>query len=99
MTLPSFPYVTLRRFLSRPAVQIAETTREIVGSFRRGDVRIRRRIASKYGRRRGNRINHLLNCATKEIVGEAYDRKEAIVMEDIKGIRSLYARGNGLGGE
>ena len=29
---------------------------------------------------------------------EAYDGKETIVLEDIKGIRNLYARGNGQGG-
>jgi len=81
------------------AVKIAGTTREIVGSFKRNDVRIRRRIASKYGRRRRNRVNHLLNCATKQIVEEAYDGREAIVLEDIRGIRRLYARGNGQGGE
>ncbi len=80
------------------AVKIAERTREIVGSFRRNDVRIRRRIASKYGRRRRNRVNHLLNCATKQVVEEASGSKEAIVLEDIKGIRKLYARGNGQGG-
>jgi len=81
------------------AVRIAEGTREIIGSFKRNDARIRRRIASKYGRRRRNRIKHLLNCATRQIVEEAYDAKEAIVVEDIKGIRRLYARGSGQGGE
>ncbi|HLQ21318.1 MAG TPA: transposase [Nitrososphaerales archaeon] len=81
------------------AVKIAGTTREILSSFRRNDARIRRMIASKYGRRRRNRINHLLNCATKEIVEEAHEGKEAIVLEDIKGIRKLFARGNGQGGE
>ncbi len=80
------------------AVKIAETTKGIVGSFKRDDARIRGRIASKYGRRRRNRINHLLNCATKEIVEEAYEGRKAIVLEDIKGIRGLYARGNGQGG-
>jgi len=62
------------------AVKVAETTREIVGSFKRDDARIRRRIASKYGRRRRNRINNLLNCATKQIVEEAYNGREAIVL-------------------
>ena len=81
------------------AVEVAERTREIVGSFRRNDARIGGRIVSKYGRRRRNRINHLLNCTTRQIVEEAYESKEAIVLEDIKGIRSLYARGNGQGRE
>ncbi len=79
------------------AVKVAETTREIVGSFKRNDARIGGRIASKYGRRRRNRVNHLLNCATRQVVEEAYESREAIVLEDIKGIRRLYARGNGQG--
>ena len=80
-------------------VRIAKTTRKIVSSFKRNDTRIGRGIASKYGKRRRSRINHLLNCATKQVVEEAYHSKEAIVLEDIKGICRLYARGNGQGGE
>ena len=81
------------------AVKIAEPTKEVVGSFRRDDVRIRKRIASKYGGRRKNRIMHLLHCATKQVVEEAFRSREAIALEDIKGIRRLYARGNGQGNE
>lgn len=36
-------------------VGIGERTREVVSSFKRDDVRIRRQIASKYGRRRSER--------------------------------------------
>ena len=79
------------------AVKIAETTKEIVSSFKRNDVRIRKKIASKYGRRSKNRIGRLLNCVTKDIVEEAYQKEEAIVLEDIEGIRSLYRKGNRKG--
>ncbi|TLX96185.1 MAG: IS200/IS605 family element transposase accessory protein TnpB, partial [Thaumarchaeota archaeon] len=48
------------------------------------DARIGGKIASKYGRRRRNRINHLLNWTTRQIVEEAYESKETIVLEDIK---------------
>lgn len=82
--------------LSR-AVKIGETTKEIVSSFKRTDARIRQKIASKYGMRRRNRVNHLLHCATKQIAEEAAGNREAIVLEDIKGIRKLYERGNGQG--
>ncbi len=77
------------------AVKIVETTVEIVASFKRNDTRIRKKIASKYGRRRRNRIGHLLHCVTKDIVGRAYDNKEAVVVEDIRGIRNLYRKRNG----
>ena len=67
----------------------------IVASFKRDDARIRGRIASKYGERRTARIGHLLHNATKAIVTVAAQRREAIVLEDIRGIRCLYRKGNG----
>jgi putative transposase len=75
-------------------VKIAKTTIRIVSSFTRNDVRIRTGIASKYGLRRTARIRHLLQSATKMIVERAVQRKEAIVLEDIRGIRRLYRKGN-----
>lgn len=79
------------------AVVIADTTRSILASFRRNDVRIRRRIASKYGRRRRNRTVHLLHHATRQLVNEAFRKREAIVLEDIRRIRGLYGKGNWQG--
>ncbi|MBM5805013.1 MAG: IS200/IS605 family element transposase accessory protein TnpB [Candidatus Verstraetearchaeota archaeon] len=79
------------------AINITKRTRKIVAAFRRNDVRIRKKIASKYGRRRKNRISRLLHCATKTIVETAIENREAIVIEDIKGIRKLYQKGNGQG--
>jgi len=78
-------------------VKIAETTTRIIGSFRRDDVKVRRRLASKYGRRRRYRTQHLLHNVTKQIVTQALTRREAIVLETIEGIRRLYRRGNGQG--
>ena len=78
-------------------VRIASTTTRIVSSFKRDDARIRTRIASKYGERRTARIDNLLHIATKTIVTVAVQRKEAIVLENIEGIRSLYRKGNGQG--
>jgi len=79
-------------------VRIAKTTVSIVASFRRDDVRIRKGIASKYGLRRTARTGHILQSATRTIVTRAVQRKEAIVLEDIRGIRGLYRKGNGQGG-
>jgi len=80
-----------------PAVRIGEMSVKVVGSFKRNDSRIQRKIASKYGRRRRNRTQHLLHNATKRIVAQAYERRQAIVLENIKGIRRLYRKGNGQG--
>src|SRR5256886_4061236 len=78
-------------------VRIASTTMRIVASFKRDDVRIRRVIASKYGERRTARTGHVLHTTTKTIVALAVQRREAIVLEDIRGIRALYRKGNGQG--
>src|SRR6266487_1315178 len=79
------------------SVRIAGTTTRIVASFRRNDDRIRTRIASKYGERRTSRTSNLLHNATKTIVAVAVQRRTAIVLENIEGIRSLYRKGNGQG--
>jgi len=78
-------------------VRIANTTVRIVASFTRNDDRITTAIASKYGQRRTARTGHLLHTATKTIVAVAVQRKTAIVLENIEGIRSLYRKGNGQG--
>src|SRR5467141_892835 len=76
-------------------VRIASTTMRIVASFKRDDARIRRVIASKFGERRTARTGHLLHTATRTVVETAVQRRQAIVLEDIRGIRCLYRKGNG----
>jgi putative transposase len=76
-------------------VKIAKTTMSIVASFARNDARLRTGIASKYGQRKTARTGHIIHDATKTIVELAVHRREAIVLEDIRGLRSLYRRGNG----
>jgi putative transposase len=79
--------------LSR-AVDIAENTVSILRSFKRNDVRIRRKLHRKYGTRRRQRVNQMLHRMTKEIVQAKHDRS-AMAFEDIRRIRKLYQRGNG----
>jgi len=78
-------------------VKIVENTKEIVASFKRNDERIRQKIASKYGLRRRNSVNYILHCTTKDIVERAFENREAIVLEDIRGIRLRYRKGYGYG--
>ncbi len=78
-------------------VEVAQNTRSIIGSFKRNDFRIRRRIASKYGNRLSNRVKQTLNRISKDIVANAKTSKHAIVFEDIKGIRSMFGKGNWRG--
>jgi putative transposase len=79
------------------AVDIAENTRSIMKSFKRNDVRIRRNLYGKYGKRKRNRINQLLHHVSKAVVHKAVESKTAIAFEDIRHIRRLYQRGNGRG--
>ena len=78
-------------------VDIGENTRSIVRSFKRTDDRVRRKIASKYGNRRRNRTTQLLNLVSRRVVENARANGQAIVFEDIAGIRKLYRRGNRQG--
>jgi hypothetical protein len=56
----------------------------IVKSFRRNDVRIRMRIASKYGRRKEERVKNILNKISKDIALNAIKIGQAIIFEDPK---------------
>jgi len=78
-------------------VRIASTAMRIVASLKRDDARIRTGISSKYGMRRTARTGHLPHTATKTVVSLAVQRRQAIVLEDIRGIRALYQKGNGKG--
>jgi putative transposase len=78
-------------------VEIAENTRSIVRSFKRNDARIRQLISSKYGKRRKERVRQIIHGVTKRIVQEARANKQAIIFEDIRGLRNLYRKGNGQG--
>lgn len=79
------------------AVRIAHTTTRILRSFKRNDDKVRRRLSSKYGRRRQNRIHHLLHNVTKHLVKDAVQHRHAIVLENMTGIRRLYVKGGGRG--
>jgi putative transposase len=78
-------------------VKIADNTRDVVRSFKRDDVRVRQSISSKYGKRRSERVKQIIHGVTKLIVKEAKANRQAIVFEEIRGIRSLYRKGNGQG--
>jgi putative transposase len=80
-------------------VEIGETTKDIVKSFRRNNVRIHRRIASKYGRRKKERVKNIQNKISKGITLGALKIGQAVIFEDITFIRSTYQKGNGRGND
>lgn len=78
-------------------LQIKENTVHVMSTFKRNDYRIRKKLASKLGKRRTNRINQALHKISKHIVQNALKTKSMIIFEDLKGIRKLYGKGNGKG--
>ena len=75
------------------ANQIKSKYKKVKSRFTRNDVRIRKKLFSKYGRKEKNRVHQFLHNASKKIVS----KNQGIVLEDIKGIRKLYRKGNGQG--
>ncbi|MDV3276950.1 MAG: transposase [Nitrososphaerales archaeon] len=61
------------------------------------DRRIRQRLLAKYGRREKNRTIQPIHSVSKKIVNHAKDNRFGIAMENLKGIRKLYRKGNGQG--
>ena len=81
------------------AVKIRQTTREIVASFKRNDSRIRRKIARKYWTRALHRTDQILHAITNDIISSASKGGAALAIEDLRGIRKMYHRGNGKGSD
>lgn len=77
----------------RQATKIKENYRKIKSHFKRNDVRIRRKIFAKYGKKERNRVHNILHQTSKKIVNQ----NMGIILEDIRGIRKLYRSGNGQG--
>ena len=83
----------VKRFNLSKATEIKTKYREVKSHFGRNDVRIGRSIFQKYGTLQRNKVNQILHHRSKEIVEMAKSENLGIVMEDLKGIRKLYRRG------
>lgn len=77
--------------------EIIDNTKSIYKSFDRNDHRIRKKIYSKYGNRRKNRVNQILHKVSKNIVQELKENKQGVAFEKLTFIRRLYQKGNGQG--
>jgi putative transposase len=87
----------LKRFDLSEATQTKAIYRQVRSHFKRNDVRIRRLISGKYGRKQRERVQQILHHASKLIVEEAKAKQNGIAMEKLTGIRRLYRRGNWQG--
>lgn len=79
------------------ATRIKAVYCEVKSHFKRNDVRIRRQIFQKYGKKQRDKVNQILHHISKNIVEKAKEKKFSIVMENLKEIRKLYRKGNGQG--
>jgi putative transposase len=85
----------IKKYDLNKATRVKAQCRSRRQRFSRNDVKIRQRIFSKYGRLERNRVWWLLHNVSASIVLQARLRRQAIVMEDLRGIRKLYRKGNG----
>ena len=75
------------------AQKIIESYGTVKSRFKRNDSRIRKKIYQKYGELQTNRVHNILHCTSKKIVSQ----NSRIIMENLRGIRKLYRKGNGKG--
>jgi putative transposase len=73
------------------------TIRDKIGRRTRQDRRISQQLYSRYGERERNRTIQRVHKITKKITTFAEANQFGIVMENLKGIRKLYRKGNGQG--
>ncbi len=78
-------------------LSIKENTSHVIASLKRFDVRVKKHFQQRMGNRRSRRIQQHLHIISKDIVKRAVESKSMIVLEDLKGIRKLYRKGNGQG--
>ncbi len=78
-------------------VEIGENTRSVIRSFKRSDIRIRKKLAMKYGQRKQERVRQILHRVSTNVVRGARKNRQCIIFENIKDIRKLYRKGNGQG--
>jgi putative transposase len=76
-------------------VQLHERYRRITSRMRRRDLRVRRALFRKYATIERNKKTSTLHNLSSLIVWKASAMKQAIVMEDLRGIRSMFRRESG----
>jgi putative transposase len=84
------------RFDLSEATRIKGAYREVRSHVRRNDARIGKQVGRKYGTLQRDRGADP-SPDEQAVVDRARDRRLGIVIEDLKGIRRLYRKGNGQG--
>jgi putative transposase len=87
----------VKRFDLSKATDIKENCRQAKRGFMRNDYKVRARLYSKYGRIQKNKVGWILHNTSSNIVKQAKEERLGLVMENLKGIRKLYRKGNWQG--
>ena len=74
---------------------IHERYRRVKSKFRRMDVRIKRKLFRKYAAIEWNKKSAIMHRVSSQIVGRALANRQAIVHEDLRGLREMYRRESG----
>ncbi len=70
-----------------------EKYRIVKSHFKRNDVRIKKKIFQKYGVKQQRKTKQILHTISKKLALQ----KKQLILEDLKGIRKMYRRGNRQG--
>jgi putative transposase len=81
------------RFDTSEITRMKENYSIVKSHVLRNDIRVRKRLFSKYGKLQSDKESNRLHTISKTIVESAKRMTFGIVMEDIKGLRKLFRRG------
>ena len=78
-------------------LSIKQNTIYARAGFKRNDHMVLKNIHKKYDKRLQNRTKQYIHKISKQIVDNALETKSMIALENLKGIRKLYRKGNSQG--
>ena len=78
-------------------LSIKQNTIYARAGFKRNDQRKKKEFWKNLNGRLANRTKQYIHKISKQIVDKAVQEKTMIILEDLKGIRKLYRKGNGQG--
>ena len=87
----------VRRFDMKEIGLAKQKYREVKSHFKRNDVRILKQVSEKYGKLQADKAQSEIHKITARIVKLAKKQNAGIALEDLRGIRKLYRKGNGQG--
>lgn len=88
---------TMTFYKTNKLLSIKENTIHARAGFKRNDIRVKNKFWQKLNQRLEKRRKQFMHRISKQIVQQAKQSQSMIVLENLKGIRKLYQKGNGQG--